>query len=61
MNMQQEIFGEERLCEVIEKSANLPPRAIQRNIMEAVATFSGKAPQHDDFTMVVVKVRHNKS
>ncbi|MCP4147198.1 MAG: SpoIIE family protein phosphatase [bacterium] len=61
MNMQQEIFGEERLCEVIEKSANLPPRAIQRYIMEAVATFSGKAPQHDDFTMVVVKVRHNKS
>ncbi len=57
MNTREEIFGEERLCEIIKKSAHLPPRIIQKNIVESVSRFSGKAPQHDDFTMVVVKVK----
>jgi len=56
MNMNREIFGEERLMEIITRSAHHPPRLIQRNVVEAVARFSGKAPQHDDFTMVVVKI-----
>ena len=56
MNMNREIFGEERLMEIITRSAHYPPRLIQRNVVEAVARFSGKAPQHDDFTMVVVKI-----
>lgn len=57
MNMSQEIFGEGRLQEVLRESAHLSPRIIQKNVLEAVALFSGKAPQHDDFTMVVVKIR----
>jgi len=57
MNTKEEIFGEERLCEIIKQSAHLPPRIIQKNIVESVSRFSGKAPQHDDFTMVVVKVK----
>lgn len=59
MNMKEEFFGEERLGEVIKKSAHLPPRIIQKNIVETVSKFSGKAPQHDDFTMVVVKVKNS--
>jgi serine phosphatase RsbU (regulator of sigma subunit) len=42
---------------VIERYAHLSPQQIQERIVEAVSLFSGKAPQHDDFTMVVVKVR----
>lgn len=57
MNMNQEIFGEERLMEVVAQSGHQPPRLIQRNVVEAVSRFSGKAPQHDDFTMVVVKIK----
>jgi hypothetical protein len=57
MNMNQEIFGEERLQEVLKASAHQSPRIIQRNVLEAVGRFSGKAPQHDDFTMIVVKIR----
>ena len=57
MNMDQEIFGEERLQEVLKASAHQSPRIIQRNVLEAVGRFSGKAPQHDDFTMIVVKIR----
>ena len=57
MNTKEEIFGEQRLCEIVKKSAHLPPRIIQKNIVESVSRFSGNAPQHDDFTMVVVKVK----
>ncbi|MCP4213595.1 MAG: PP2C family protein-serine/threonine phosphatase, partial [bacterium] len=55
MNLKGDVFGEERLCKIIEESAASSPAAIQQNIIDAVADFSGKAPQHDDFTMVVVK------
>ncbi|MCX6580805.1 MAG: PP2C family protein-serine/threonine phosphatase [Candidatus Aminicenantes bacterium] len=57
MNTKQEIFGEERLCDTIRRNANLPPRILQKKIIEAVSDFSGKEPQHDDFTMVVIKVK----
>jgi hypothetical protein len=57
MNTKQEIFGEERLCETIQKNATLPPRILQKTIIEAVGDFSGKEPQHDDFTMVVIKLK----
>ncbi len=57
MNLRNEIYGEKRLQEIIAGSADLPPRLIQKNIIESVSRFSGKAPQHDDFTMVVVKVK----
>ncbi len=57
MNTKQEIFGEKRLCETIQLNANLPPRILQKKIIDAVSDFSGKEPQHDDFTMVVIKVK----
>lgn len=57
MNTKQEIFGEERLCETIQQNANFPPRILQKKIIEAVSDFSGKEPQHDDFTMIVIKVK----
>lgn len=59
MNLDNDVFGEERLKEVISRSAGLSPRIIQRNIVDAVSAFSGKAPQHDDFTMIVVKIRED--
>jgi hypothetical protein len=61
MNMQQEIFGEDRLQKIIEDSAHLPPQTIQKNIINSVNQFAEKAAQHDDFTMVVVKVQTNKN
>lgn len=57
MNMDNDIFGEERLLKVVEAYGHLSPQQLQEKIVEAVAEFSGKAPQHDDFTMVVVKIR----
>lgn len=57
MNPKDEIFGEERLIKVMEQNAHLSPQQLQEKILSAVSRFSDKAPQHDDFTMVVVKVR----
>ena len=57
MNIREEIFGEERLIAVIEAYAHLSSQELQGKILQAVREFSGKAPQHDDFTMVVIKVR----
>jgi len=57
MNNRQEVFGEQRLKEIIEQCSRLTPREIEQRIIEAVKEFSGDAPQHDDFTMVIVKIR----
>jgi hypothetical protein len=57
MNTNEEIFSEKRLRSVIEQYAHLSPQLLQEKIVQAVSEFSGKAPQHDDFTMVVVKIR----
>jgi hypothetical protein len=57
MNTNEEFFSEERLRLVIEQYAHLSPQLLQEKIVQAVSEFSGKAPQHDDFTMVVVKIR----
>jgi hypothetical protein len=57
MNTNEEIFSEKRLRSVIEKYAHLSPQILQEKIVQAVSEFSGKAPQHDDLTMVVVKIR----
>jgi hypothetical protein len=60
MNKNREIFGEQRLKEIIEKNAALRPKKIEENIVQAVKDFSGDAPQHDDFTMVIVKAKPNE-
>ncbi len=57
MNMNQEIFGEHRLRSIIEQFSHLSPRKLEGKIIESVSEFSGNAPQHDDFTMVIVKIK----
>jgi len=57
MNADQDIFGQERLLQIIGQSAHLSPLKIEEEIIRKVAEFSGSAPQHDDFTMVIVKIR----
>ncbi|MCL5027874.1 MAG: PP2C family protein-serine/threonine phosphatase [Bacteroidetes bacterium] len=56
MNKSNEEFGEERLISSVESNSGLPANEIQKKIFTEVETFIGKASQHDDMTMVVVKV-----
>ena len=55
MNKKEEEFGEERLQEIIDTHANLSAQELMNIIIKEVEQFTGKAPQHDDFTMVIVK------
>lgn len=48
-------FGIERLIGVVSGSKGLAAREIVGSILSAVALFQGKALQHDDITVIVVK------
>ncbi len=50
-------FGEERLIEVVRRSAGLTAGEIQTAILDAVAAHTAGAPQSDDITLVVFKRR----
>jgi sigma-B regulation protein RsbU (phosphoserine phosphatase) len=56
MNTRGEEFGEDRLEALLRQNAGGSAKDILENIRNAVFGFTGSAPQHDDFTMVVVKV-----
>lgn len=51
-----EMFGLDRLREVIRKNVTEPADAIQEAIINALRIFQGDAPQQDDMTLVVVKL-----
>jgi sigma-B regulation protein RsbU (phosphoserine phosphatase) len=55
MDARRQLFGEERLAEVIRRSNHLSPEEIISRIIDAVGNFSGSAPQTDDITLVVLK------
>jgi len=56
MNEQMLDFGEERVLEVVRLKRNLPAVELQHSLLEATEQFRGSAEQHDDLTLVVVKV-----
>jgi serine phosphatase RsbU (regulator of sigma subunit) len=49
-------FGESRLSALLAEHAALPPEAIRDRLMSEVAGFVQGQPQHDDITMVIVKI-----
>lgn len=56
-NKNDQEFGEERLTKIIEQNAHLSAHDLLNKIVSEVERFTGSAPQFDDFTMVVVKIR----
>jgi sigma-B regulation protein RsbU (phosphoserine phosphatase) len=50
-------FGEDRLRDVVLDSARLPVQVVADRIVDAVHAFVREAPQHDDITLVVARVR----
>jgi serine phosphatase RsbU (regulator of sigma subunit) len=56
MNERAELFGEERLREVIEQAETLGTDDLKDRILGTVREFVGGAAQHDDMTMVILKV-----
>jgi sigma-B regulation protein RsbU (phosphoserine phosphatase) len=56
MNAADDCFGEARLGRILEDHANLPSDELRERILREVAAFVGDAPQHDDMTMILLKV-----
>lgn len=50
-------FGEEKLRSVLIESLNLPAREAARSVLAQVSDWQGRAPQHDDITLIVMKVK----
>jgi serine phosphatase RsbU (regulator of sigma subunit) len=56
MNSRAELFGERRLRTVLELAETLGTDELKERILAEIRTFVGEAAQHDDMTMVVLKV-----
>jgi len=56
MNPQQEEFGDGRLVKVLAESKGASAQQVLDEVFDAVRKFAGKAKQHDDMTIVVVKI-----
>ena len=55
--VEDRLFGEDRLVQVIKDNASLSAREIQSAILQAVSTHTKNTPQGDDITLVVIKRR----
>ncbi|MBN1405972.1 MAG: CHASE2 domain-containing protein [Candidatus Omnitrophica bacterium] len=55
-NRKKEEFGEERLKVVLAASSHKKPEKIIEDILKDMRKFQGKAPQHDDITLIVIKL-----
>jgi len=56
MNLLRQGFGKERLIKVIEERSAETPEEFIKHCNEAIREFVGKAPQHDDMTLVVIRI-----
>jgi serine phosphatase RsbU (regulator of sigma subunit) len=56
MNNRSELFGDDRLRGIMEENADLSMEELREKMVDEVFNFAGGAVQHDDMTMVLVKV-----
>lgn len=54
-NMEGEGFGEDRVAEVFRANHELPMAQLCDQLIQAVESFGGDAPQEDDITLVLVR------
>jgi serine phosphatase RsbU (regulator of sigma subunit) len=56
MNEAFDCFGEDRLAQVVEQYAHLPFDQLRSYILAELRAFAGGADQHDDMTMILMKI-----
>jgi sigma-B regulation protein RsbU (phosphoserine phosphatase) len=56
MNPESDLFGESRLSRIVEEHGHLESGELRERIMREVEAFVGSADQHDDMTMILLKV-----
>ena len=60
MNEAFDCFGEDRLAQVVEQYAHLPFEQLRSYILAELRAFAGAADQHDDMTMILMKIEEAK-
>ena len=56
MNADSDLFGEERLAKLVQEHGHLPAEELRERILREIDAFVAGAPQHDDMTMILLKV-----
>jgi sigma-B regulation protein RsbU (phosphoserine phosphatase) len=56
MNEHDDCFGEDRLGRLVEDHAHLPGVELRERVLRDIKSFVGAAPQHDDMTMLLLKI-----
>ena len=56
MSPERELFGEARLSRIVEEHGHLRSAELRERILREVESFVGMADQHDDLTLILVKV-----
>jgi serine phosphatase RsbU (regulator of sigma subunit) len=56
MNIDAELFGDSRLSRIVEEHGHLESSELRERILREIEAFVGAADQHDDMTMILMKV-----
>jgi serine phosphatase RsbU (regulator of sigma subunit) len=56
MDATDDCFGEARLGHLVEEHGHLPADQLRERVLREISAFVGDAPQHDDMTMILLKV-----
>jgi phosphoserine phosphatase RsbU/P len=56
MNPASDLFGESRLSRIVEEHGHLESGELRERILREIEAFVGPADQHDDMTMILIKV-----
>jgi sigma-B regulation protein RsbU (phosphoserine phosphatase) len=56
MNPAADLFGEPRLQQIVEEHGHLGAEELRERILREVEAFQGEAEQHDDMTMILLRV-----
>jgi serine phosphatase RsbU (regulator of sigma subunit) len=56
MDASDDCFGEERLGRLVGEHGHLPADQLRERVLREISAFVGDAPQHDDMTMILLKV-----
>lgn len=56
MNEESDCFGEPRLAHLLEAHAHLPVDEVRERVLREIDAFVGEAAQHDDMTMILLRV-----
>jgi phosphoserine phosphatase RsbU/P len=56
MNPSSDLFGDARLSRIVEEHGHLESAELRERILREIETFVGTADQHDDMTMILMKI-----